>query len=110
MSGIKYDSHDIRTATNLEGVTAVINNPIANILFSNAKNWVEKANLLREIHVECDLTEEIKWRRSCYTYNEKNTCIIQRMAGLLSLLFFKCVLLKDPDDLLEPNGLHSRAG
>lgn len=32
------------------------------------------------------------------------------MASFLSLLFFKCVLLKDPDDLLEPQGIHSRAG
>jgi uncharacterized protein YdeI (YjbR/CyaY-like superfamily) len=32
------------------------------------------------------------------------------MASFLSLLFFKGVLLKDPDDLLEPQGIHSRAG
>jgi uncharacterized protein YdeI (YjbR/CyaY-like superfamily) len=66
--------------------------------------------LLREILLECNLTEEIKWRSPYYTYDEKNICIIQRMAGLLSLLFFKCVLLKDPDDLLESNGFHSKAG
>ncbi len=85
-------------------------NPQVNKLFSNAKNWVAEANLLREILLECNLTEEMKWRSPCYTYNGQNICIIQRMASFLSLLFFKCVLLKDPDDLLEPQGIHSRAG
>ena len=32
------------------------------------------------------------------------------MTGFLSLLFFKGVLLKDPDDLLEPQGPNSRVG
>ena len=32
------------------------------------------------------------------------------MVGFLSLLFFKGALLKDPDDLLEPQGPHSRVG
>ncbi len=85
-------------------------NPKVNRLFSNAKDWVGEANLLREILLECNLTEEIKWRSPCYTYNGKNICIIQRMGSFLSLMFFKCVLLKDPDDLLEPQGIHSRAG
>ncbi len=85
-------------------------NPKVNKLFSYAKHWEREANLLREILLECNLTEEIKWRSPCYTYNGKNICIIQRMASFLSLLFFKCVLLKDPDDLLEPQGIHSRAG
>ena len=85
-------------------------NPESNKLFKNAKNWVEEANLLRKILLECNLTEEIKWRSPCYAYNGKNICIIQRMASFLSLLFFKGVLLKDPDDLLTPQGPHSRVG
>ena len=85
-------------------------NPKVNKSFSNANNWVGEANLLREILLECNLTEEIKWRSPCYTHNGKNICIIQRMASFVSLLFFNCVLLKDPDDLLEPPGLHSGAG
>ena len=32
------------------------------------------------------------------------------MAGFLLLLFFKGALLKDPDDLLEPQGPTSRVG
>ena len=93
-----------------EAVTKMTKNPKVNKLFSNANNWVGEANLLREILLECNLTEEIKWRSPCYTHNGKNICIIQRMASFLSLLFFKCVLLKDPDDLVEPQGIHSRAG
>jgi len=84
--------------------------PRANKLFSNAKNWGKEANLLREILLECNLTEEIKWRSPCYTIKGKNICIIQRMTGFLSLLFFKGALLNDPDDLLEPQGTNSRVG
>jgi uncharacterized protein YdeI (YjbR/CyaY-like superfamily) len=57
-----------------------------------------------------DLTEELKWGKPCYAYDGKNICIIQRMSGFLALLFFKGALLKDPDDVLEVQGVNSRAG
>lgn len=46
-------------------------NPKANKLFGNAKHWGKEANVLREILLECNLTEEIKWRSPCYTHNGK---------------------------------------
>lgn len=119
---IKRDRHDDRVSYSLRvwctlhfnrdvnAVTKMTNNPRANKLFSNAKNWGSEANLLRENLLECNLNEEIKWRSPSYTYKGKTICIVQRMTGFLSLLFFKGALLKDPDDLLKPHGPNPRVG
>lgn len=78
--------------------------------FSGATLWRQEANELRKILVRTGLTEELKWGKPCYTYDGKNICIIQRMNGFLALLFFKGVLLKDPDNVLELQGANSRSG
>ena len=79
-------------------------------LFSNARLWREEASELREVLLECGLTEELKWRSPCYTSGGKNICIIQRMKDFLALLFFKGALLQDPDGILEVQGAYSREG
>lgn len=79
-------------------------------LFRRAGNWRQEADALREILLECDLAEEMKWGKPCYTHDGKNICIIQRMKDFLALLFFKGALLEDPDGVLEVQGPHSRAG
>ena len=79
-------------------------------LFRKAENWRQEADALREILLECELAEHVKWGKPCYTYEGKNICIIQRMNDFLALLFFKGALLHDPDGVLEVQGPHSRAG
>ena len=78
--------------------------------FNNAKRWREEALALRKILLQCDLKEEKKWGKPCYTYDGKNIAIIQRMKDFLALLYFKGVFLKDEDGVLEPQGPNSRAG
>lgn len=78
--------------------------------FNNARLWRQEAIDLRAVILESGLTEEIKWGKPCYTRDDKNICIIQRMNDFLALLFFKGALLKDPDGVLEEQGPHSRAG
>ena len=85
-------------------------NPEIDESFTNSKRWRQEAEKLREILVECDLTEELKWGTPCYAHDGKNICIIQRMKDFLALLFFKGALLKDPDDVLERQGPNSRSG
>lgn len=79
-------------------------------LFSEARLWRREGEQLREILLQCDLSEELKWGKPCYAYDDKNICIIQRMKGFLALLFFKGALLKDPDNILEVQGPNSRSG
>ena len=85
-------------------------NPKVDKAFGNSQRWWQETDALREILLGCGLTEELKWSKPCYTYDGRNICIIQGMKDFLALLFFKGALLKDPDRILERQGLHSRAG
>ncbi len=85
-------------------------NPQLDQSFNSAKLWREEAKKLRGLLLGCDLTEELKWGKPCYTHDGKNIVIIQRMSGFLALLFFKGDLLKDPEGILEKQGPNSRAG
>ena len=55
------------------------------------------------------LSEELKWNKPCYTYNDNNVAIIQPFKERCALMFFKGALLKDPDGLLELPGENSNA-
>ena len=73
-----------------------------------SKRWHKETTLLREILLECDVNETIKWKRPCFTHQGKNICIIQNMKDFLALLFFKGALLNDPEGVLEVQGPNSR--
>lgn len=64
---------------------------------------------MRKILLECGLEEEIKWNKPCFTHQGRNICIIQNMRDFLALLFFKGVLLNDPEELLEVQGPNSQS-
>ncbi|MDE3001563.1 MAG: DUF1801 domain-containing protein [Gemmatimonadota bacterium] len=84
--------------------------PEVDEVFLNATRWLQEAEALRQILLDCDLTEALKWGKPCYAHDGKNICIIQSMKDFLALLFFKGALLKDPDGLLERQGPNSRSG
>lgn len=58
--------------------------------------WGLELTALREIVLECDLKEEIKWRSPCYTAEGGNIAIMQVFNDYCALMFPKGVLLKDP--------------
>ena len=43
---------------------------------NEAQLWKEEMLALRNILLECDLTEVWKWRAPCYTHGGKNIAII----------------------------------
>lgn len=71
--------------------------------------WPDEMAALREILLACDVIEELKWRKPCYTYKANNIAIMQEMKGFLALMFFKGVLLADPSGVLEEQGPNSRS-
>lgn len=77
--------------------------------FSEAKVWSEELRALREILLDCGLTEEFKWRGPCYTFDGGNVAVIWGFKENVALGFFKGVLLKDPEGLLVAPGDNSRA-
>ncbi len=85
-------------------------NPKVDIYVSRATNWHEEIEKLRTILLECQLTEELKWGKPCYTSQGKNIVIIQGFKAYCALLFFKGVLLQDPHGVLVKTGENTLVG
>lgn len=75
-------------------------NPKVDGFLRKAKNWKEEFEALREIVLDCDLTEDFKWMHPCYTFEDKNVVIIHGFKEYCALLFHKGSLLKDPHGIL----------
>ena len=75
-------------------------NPKVDQYFTKAKTWKEEIEKLREIVLDCHLSEELKWGCPCYTFEKNNIVLIHVFKEYCALLFFKGVLLKDPKKLL----------
>jgi uncharacterized protein YdeI (YjbR/CyaY-like superfamily) len=75
-----------------------------------AKEWQKETDKLRKILLDCDLTEELKWGKPCFTYRKKNVAIVIPLKDACALSFFKGALLKDPKYILEKIGEHTQAG
>jgi len=77
---------------------------------SRAKKWQEEMERLRTIVLDCQLTEEWKWRAPCYTFQKNNVVIIQGFKEYCALLFFKGALLNDANGILIKPGENTQAG
>ncbi len=75
-------------------------NPKVDWCFVKNKKWLEEIESLRDIALECGLTEELKWGCSCYSLNKSNIVLIHVFKEYCAYLFFKGVLLKDPKKIL----------
>ncbi|MGC4377668.1 YdeI family protein [Fictibacillus sp. Mic-4] len=64
------------------------------------KKWKEEFEALRNIVLDCGLTEDIKWMHPCYMYEGKNIVLIHGFKEYCALLFHKGALLKDPHGIL----------
>lgn len=75
-------------------------NPKVDFYFDEAKKWQKEQEELREIALECQLTEELKWGTPCYTFQNSNIVLIHSFKEYCALLFFKGALLSDTDGIL----------
>src|SRR5579871_6524941 len=69
-----------------------------------AKKWQQETEKLRQIALDCDLTEELKWGKPCFTFLKKNVAIVIPLKESCGFSFFKGALLKDPKHVLERIG------
>ncbi len=69
-----------------------------------AEKWQNETDSLRKIALDCDLVEELKWGKPCFTYQKKNLAIIIPLKDACALSFFKGALLKDPKHILQKIG------
>ena len=85
-------------------------NPTVDVYIGKAKKWQQEMERLRMIILKCGLTEELKWGKPCYMYQQSNIVIIQGFKEYCALLFFKGFLLKDPKGILKKTGENTRVG
>jgi len=84
--------------------------PKVDLFISKTKKWQEETEKLRMIILDCQITEELKWGKPCYSYQESNIVLIQGFKEYCALLFFKGVLLNDPNGILIKMGENTQAG
>ena len=75
-------------------------NPKVDAYLSKIKTWKDESVKLREIILDCDLTEDYKWMHPCYTVNRKNVVLIHGFKEYCAIMFLKGSLLKDPHGIL----------
>lgn len=85
-------------------------NPSVDLYFNNVKKWQKELELLRSIVLECSLTEELKWKVPCYTYQNSNIVLIHAFKEYCAFAFFKGALLNDANDLLIQQTENVQAG
>jgi uncharacterized protein YdeI (YjbR/CyaY-like superfamily) len=65
------------------------------------RNWQEALETLRQVVLECGLTEDLKWGVPCYTFNGKNIAVVSAFKEYCCLSFFKGALLQDTNGMLN---------
>jgi uncharacterized protein YdeI (YjbR/CyaY-like superfamily) len=80
------------------------------VYLSKAKQWQKEFEKLRMIILDCELTEELKWGKPCYTFQKSNIVIIQGFKESCALMFCKGALLNDPNGILKKPGENTQAG
>lgn len=85
-------------------------NPKVDEFIAKAKSWQQEYEQLRRITLDCQLTEEFKWRQPCYSFQGKNIAIIGGFNEYCALMFFKGSLLKDFEGILKAPGENTQSG
>ena len=84
-------------------------NPKVDAYLRKAEKWRKELKRLRTILLGCQLTEELKWGKPCYTFQTSNVVIILAFKEYCALLFCKGALLKDPNGILIKPGENTQA-
>ncbi|MBC2324440.1 YdeI/OmpD-associated family protein [Listeria booriae] len=75
-------------------------NPKVEEYVNKAKRWQAEYKQLRAYALDCDLSEDIKWKHPCFMYEDNNIVLAHGFKEYCALLFMKGVLLKDPNGIL----------
>ena len=84
-------------------------NPKVDAFISRATQWQPEFEAMRKILLACPVSEELKWGKPCYAFEQNNLVIVQGFKAFCALLFPKGALLKDPDGLLEKPGENTQS-
>ena len=87
----------------------ITGNPKIDAYLQQATLWQEEMRAVRDVLLDCDLAEELKWGKPCYTAHGGNIVIMQPFKAHLALMFFKGALLEDDEGLLRSQGENTQA-
>jgi uncharacterized protein YdeI (YjbR/CyaY-like superfamily) len=85
-------------------------NPRVDAYLSKAAPWREEIKKLRRIILGFPLTEELKWSKPCYSFQNSNVVIIIPLKETCALMFCKGALLKDARGILGKPGENTQSG
>ena len=72
--------------------------------------WKVELTSLRNILLDCQLIETLKWGQPCYMFNKTNVVILANFKEGCVLSFLKGALLSDTENLLVKPGENSQSG
>jgi uncharacterized protein YdeI (YjbR/CyaY-like superfamily) len=84
-------------------------NPKVDLYISQSTKWQKELQKLRTILLDCQLTEELKWGKPCYTVQKSNIVVILPLKESCALLFCNGALLNDPNGILIKPGENTQA-
>lgn len=85
-------------------------NPKVTALIAHTKKWQPELDELRRVLLASPLTEEVKWRVPCYTYEGKNIIAINSMKDFVACGLFKGAFIDDPPGILATPGENTQYG
>lgn len=84
-------------------------NPKVDAYLGKSETWQGELEELRAIILECHLSEEFKWNKPCYTFQNSNLLATARLKDYCWLMFFKGALLDDANGILLKPGENSQS-
>src|SRR5260370_26051951 len=84
-------------------------NPKVDVYLRKAKKWQQEMAKLRMLMLDCQLTEELKWGKPCYTFQKSNIVLMVGFKEYCALIFCKGALLNDANGLLIKPGENTQA-
>lgn len=78
--------------------------PDVDAYLAASTQWPDEITRIRPLLLDCGLDEQIKWGKPCYCLDDANIVLLQEFSEHLALMFFKGVLLDDPDEVLHAQG------
>lgn len=84
--------------------------PLVNTPECKVHNWTAELAKLREITLDCGLTEEVKYSVPCYTFEKSNILLLGAFKENCVISFFKGALLKDSAKILQKPGENTQGG
>lgn len=78
--------------------------PDVDAYLAASRQWPDEIRAIRPLLLACGLDEQIKWGKPCYCVDDANIVLLQEFVDHLALMFFKGVLLDDPEGVLHAQG------